>query len=70
MEEQNRMYVKFKQMNTTCLQLTVICQRKLYPFYNQEVCANKSTTYSSPRCMFPLGIETIWDYTFSNTVSH
>jgi hypothetical protein len=27
--------------------------------HNQEVCVNQNTTYSSPRGMFALGIETI-----------
>jgi hypothetical protein len=27
--------------------------------HNREVCVNQNTTYSSPRGMFPLGIETI-----------
>jgi hypothetical protein len=34
------------------------------PLHNWEICVNWNTTYSSPRGMFPLGIETIWDHTF------
>jgi hypothetical protein len=33
--------------------------------HNQEVCVNQNTTCSSPRSMFPLGIEIVWDHTFS-----
>jgi hypothetical protein len=42
-----------------------MCQCKLYHFHNQKVCVNKNITCSSPRGMFPLGIETIWKHTFS-----
>jgi hypothetical protein len=35
------------------------------PLHIQEVCVNRNTTYSSPKCMFPLGFKTICDCTFS-----
>jgi hypothetical protein len=34
------------------------------PLHNREVCGNRNTTCSSPRSMFPLGIEIVWNYTF------
>jgi hypothetical protein len=40
------------------------------PLHNQEICVNWNTACSSLRGMFPLGIETIWDYTFSIPFQH
>ncbi len=37
---------------------------------NWEVCVNWNTTCSFPRSMFPLGIETLWDHTFSILIQH
>jgi hypothetical protein len=38
---------------------------QILPLHNQEVCVNWNTTCSSLRGMFPLGLKTIWDPTFS-----
>jgi hypothetical protein len=37
---------------------------QILPLHNRDVCVNQNTTCSSPKIMFPLGIETIWGHTF------
>jgi hypothetical protein len=54
-----------KIMNTTYSQPRILCQSKLYFFITKRYVWTKNITCSSPRHMFPFGIETLWNSTFS-----